>query len=151
MGYHVIIPKVYLLQYDHTAHFVLVLLIISITVSLLYTNTSAVVSRVTRDVPNWFLINLVRRDGEVPPLLLRAVGFQRQQRTDHLMSYATIISPLPQADPMQERPKRLRFTSTRKRRLLVAGAVVRATQRAAIIPNRVVFGRDTTVGPVGRT
>ena len=51
-------------------------------------------------------------------LLLRIIGFQRRQRTDHLMSYAKALKKA-QCESVE--------TTIRKRRLLFAGAVQRTT------------------------
>ena len=48
--------------------------------------------------------------------LLRIIGFQRRQRTDHLMSYAKALKKA-QCESVE--------TTIRKRRLLFAGAVQR--------------------------
>ena len=48
--------------------------------------------------------------------LLRIIGFQRQQRTDHLMSYAKALKKA-QCESVE--------TTIRKRRVLFAGAVQR--------------------------
>ena len=62
-------------------------------------------------------------------LLLRIIGFQRQQRTDHLMSYAKGRKKA-QCESVE--------TTIRKRRLLFAGAVQRTTNER--LTHRVMFG-----------
>ena len=65
--------------------------------------------------------------------LLRIIGFQRRQRTDHLMSYAKALKKA-QCESVE--------TTIRKRRFLSAGAVQRMTNER--LPHRVMFG--TLVG-----
>ena len=62
-------------------------------------------------------------------LLLRIIGFQRRQRTDHLMSYAKALKKA-RCESVE--------TTIRKRRLLFAGAVQRMTN--VRLTRRVMFG-----------
>ena len=62
-------------------------------------------------------------------LLPRIIGFQRRQRTDHRMSYAKALKKA-QCESVE--------TTTRKRRLLFAGAIQRMTNER--LTHRVVFG-----------
>ena len=62
-------------------------------------------------------------------LLLRIIGFQRRQRTDHLMSYAKALKKA-QCESVE--------TTIRKRRLLFADAVQRTTNER--LTHRVMFG-----------
>ena len=64
---------------------------------------------------------------------LQTIGFQRRQRTDHLMSYAKILKKA-QCESVE--------TTIRKRRLLFAGAVQRTNNEQ--LTRRVMFG--TTAG-----
>ena len=65
-------------------------------------------------------------------LLLRIVGFQRRQRTDHRMWYAKALKKV-QRESVE--------TIIRKRRLLFAGAVQRTTNER--LTHRVMFGTMT--------
>ena len=62
-------------------------------------------------------------------LLLRTIGFQRRQRTGHLMSYAKALKKA-QCESVE--------TTIRKLRLLFAGAVQWTTNER--LPHRVTFG-----------
>ena len=62
-------------------------------------------------------------------LLLRIIGFERRQRTDHLMSYAKALKKT-QCESVE--------TTIRKRRLLFAGAVAR--KHGGRLPKRVLSG-----------
>ena len=62
-------------------------------------------------------------------LLLRIIGFQRRQRTDHLMSYAKALKKA-QCESVE--------TTICKRHLLFAGAIQRTTNER--LPHRVMFG-----------
>ena len=71
--------------------------------------------------------------------LLRLIGFQRRQRTDHLMSYAKALKKA-QCESVE--------TTIRKRRLLFAGGVQRTTNER--LTRRVMFGTiagGTNPGP----
>ena len=61
--------------------------------------------------------------------LLRIIGFQRRQRTDHLMSHAKALKKT-QCESVE--------MTIRKRRLLFAGAVQRTTNER--LTHRVMFG-----------
>ena len=61
--------------------------------------------------------------------LLRIIGFQRRQRTNHLMSYAKALKRA-QRESVE--------TTIRKRRLLFAGAVQRTHKKR--LTRRVIFG-----------
>ena len=60
---------------------------------------------------------------------LQTIGFQRRQRTDHLMSYAKILKKA-QCESVE--------TTIRKRRLLFAGGVQRTNNEW--LTDRVMFG-----------
>ena len=62
-------------------------------------------------------------------LLLRIIGFQRRQRTDHLMPYAKALKKA-QCESVE--------TTIRKRRILFAGGVQRTTNER--LTYRVMFG-----------
>ena len=62
-------------------------------------------------------------------LLLRVIGFQRRQRTDHRMSYAKALKKA-QYESVE--------TTTRKRHLLFAGAVQRISNER--LTHSVMFG-----------
>ena len=62
-------------------------------------------------------------------LLLRVIGFQRRQCTDHLMSYAKALKKT-ESESIE--------TTIRKRRLLFAGGIAR--QQSGRLPRRVMFG-----------
>ena len=70
--------------------------------------------------------------------LLRIVGFQRRQRTDHLMSYANALKKA-QCESVE--------TTVRKRRLLFAGAVQRTHNER--LTRRVMFRDDGWWGESG--
>ena len=61
--------------------------------------------------------------------LLRIIGFQRRQSTDHLMSYAKALKKA-QCESVE--------TTVRKRRLIFAGAVERTTNER--LTHRFMFG-----------
>ena len=63
-------------------------------------------------------------------ILLRVIGFQRRQRTDHLMSYTKALKKAECEESVE--------TTIHKRRLLFAGAVQRTHNER--LTRRVMFG-----------